>query len=153
MKFEDLELGNIFYLPEQDNHDHYYQKQNHSDTVINTIVHDSKTGIIKKFITLDKDREVVAIEYRAICDDDDSIMHHSIGGGSNTLHYMNWAEAYNAMKSGCKIKLPEWLGYWYWDYNKTIMIHTRDDEEFCFFDTKRRDFTLDFTARTDWIIA
>jgi hypothetical protein len=113
-------------------------------------VHDSKTGIIKKYITLDKDREVVMIcsptpdDYKAC---------HSISGGSNTLHYMNWAEAYNAMKSGSKIKLPEWLGYWYWDYNKTIMIHTRDDEEFCFFDTKRRDFTLDFTARTDWIIA
>jgi hypothetical protein len=150
MKFKDLELGNIFYLPEQDNRDHYFQKKNHSDTVNNTIVHDSKTGIIKKFITLDKDREVVMIcsptpdDYKAC---------HSIGGGSNTLHYMNWAEAYNAMKSGSKIKLPEWLGYWYWDYNKTIMIHTRDDEEFCFFDTKRRDFTLDFTARTDWIIA
>ena len=146
MKFEDLELGNIFYLPEQDSHDHYFQKQNHSDNVINTIVHDSKTGIIKKFITLDKDREVVT----CWCDDSKT---HAVGGGSNAPHYMSWAEAYNAMKSGCKIKLPEWLGYWYWDYNKTIMIHTRDDEEFCFFDTKRRDFTLEFTTRTDWIIA
>ena len=147
MTFEDLELGNIFYLPEQDNHDHYYQKQNHSDNVINTIVHDSKTGIIKEFITLDKDREVVPY---CPMSDDDSKVYRSI---SNAPHYMNWTEAYNAMKSGCKIKLPEWLGYWYWDYNKTIMIHTRDDEEFCFFDTKRRDFTLDFTTRTDWIIA
>lgn len=146
MKFEDLELGNMFYLPEQDSHDHYYQKQNHNDNVINTIVHDSKTGIIKEFITLDKDREVVMYEMR----DDDS---RNSGGGSNDVYYMNWAEAYNAMKSGCKIKLPEWLGYWYWDYNKTIMIHTRDDEEFCFFDTNRRDFTLEFTTRTDWIIA
>lgn len=151
MKFEDLELGNIFYLPEQDSHDHYYQKLNYTDNVINTIVHDSETGIIKEFITLDKDRKVVI--YRPMSDDDDSIVCHSISGGSNTPHYMNWAEAYNAMKSGCKIKLPEWLGYWYWDYNKTIMIHTRDDEEFCFFDTNRRDFTLDFTTRTDWIIA
>lgn len=149
MKFEDLEPGNIFYLPEQDSHDRYYQKQNHNDNVINTIVHDSKTGIIKQFITLDKDREVVMCN--EIRDDDGA--HHSISGGSNAPHYMNWTEAYNAMKAGCKIKLPEWLGYWYWDYNKTIMIHTRDDEEFCFFDTKRRDFTLDFTARTDWIIA
>jgi len=152
MKFEDLELGNMFYLPEQDSHDHYYQKQDYNDNVINTIVHDSETGIIRKFITLDKDIEVVAIEYRAICDDDSRACHSTSDGSSNTLHYMDWAEAYNAMKSGCKIKLPEWLGYWYWDYNKTIMIHTRDDEEFCFFDTKRRDFTLDFTTRTDWII-
>lgn len=150
MKFEDLELGNIFYLPEQDNHDHYYQKLNHSDTVINTIVHDSETGIIRKFITLDKDREVVT--YRPTSDDDSRACHSTSDGSSNALHYMDWAEAYNAMKSGCKIKLPEWLGYWYWDYNKTIMIHTRDDEEFCFFDTNRRDFTLDFTTRTDWII-
>ena len=148
MKFEDLELGNIFYLPEQDNHDHYYQKRADNNT-LNTIICDSESRLIKDFISLDKDQEVVI--YSAPCDDE-SIMCHSIGGGSNTPHYMNWAEAYNAMKSGCKIKLPEWLGYWYWDYNKTIMIHTRDDEEFCFFDTKRRDFTLDFTTRTDWII-
>lgn len=149
MKFEDLELGNIFYLPEQDSHDHYYQKLNYTDNVINTIVHDSETGIIKEFITLDKDRKVVI--YRPMSDDSRAC-HSTSDGSSNTPHYMNWAEAYNAMKSGCKIKLPEWLGYWYWDYNKTIMIHTRDDEEFCFFDTNRRDFTLDFTTRTDWII-
>ncbi len=36
---------------------------------------------------------------------------------------MKFREAFEAMKSGAKVKLPGWGGYWYWDPKKeTVMI-------------------------------
>ena len=36
---------------------------------------------------------------------------------------MKFKEAFEKMKSGAKVKLPGWGGYWYWDPEKeTIMI-------------------------------
>ena len=37
---------------------------------------------------------------------------------------MKFAEAFSAMKSGAKVKLPSWAGYWDWDPEKeTILMH------------------------------
>ena len=47
---------------------------------------------------------------------------------------MKFREAFEAMKSGAKVKLPGWGGYWYWDPKKeTVMIKCRpkDGDEVC----------------------
>ena len=39
---------------------------------------------------------------------------------------MKFKEAFEKMKSGAKMKLPGWGGYWYWDSEKeTIMMRCR----------------------------
>ena len=40
---------------------------------------------------------------------------------------MNFQSAFEMMKNGAAVALPEWGGYWRWDNdNKTIQIHCRD---------------------------
>ena len=42
---------------------------------------------------------------------------------------MKFSEAFSAMKSGAKVKLPSWAGYWDWDPEKeTIRMHCRAEE-------------------------
>ena len=42
---------------------------------------------------------------------------------------MKFKEAFEKMKSGAKVKLPGWGGYWYWDPEKeTIMIQCRPQD-------------------------
>lgn len=39
---------------------------------------------------------------------------------------MKFSEAFEKMKSGAKVKLPSWGGYWCWNAEKeTIMMHCR----------------------------
>lgn len=65
---------------------------------------------------------------------------------------MEFKDAYKLMKDGNKIKLPTWGGYWYWD-GKTIIIHTKDGEEFDFRKTEDPDYTISFMLSNKWIIA
>ena len=61
-------------------------------------------------------------------------------------------EAYTFMKEcKCRIKLPEWEGYWYWD-NDTIMIHLKDGNEIDIRETKDVDYTFGFILRDDWMV-
>ena len=42
---------------------------------------------------------------------------------------MKFKEAFEKMKSGAKVKLPGWGGYWYWDSEKeTIMMRCRQKD-------------------------
>lgn len=67
---------------------------------------------------------------------------------------MEFNVAYNLMKKGAKIKLPEWEDYWYWDEKKnTIMIHTKDGTELDIRESEDMDFTMKNICREDWIEA
>ena len=67
---------------------------------------------------------------------------------------MNFEKALTAMKSGAKVKLPSWGGYWYWDTDrKTIIIHTKEGKELDIRSTEMVDYTALNIASEDWIIA
>ena len=67
---------------------------------------------------------------------------------------MKFEKALTAMKSGAKVKLPSWGGYWYWDpKQKTIIIHTKDGKELDIRETELVDYTALNIASEDWIIA
>lgn len=67
---------------------------------------------------------------------------------------MNFEKALTAMKSGAKVKLPSWGGYWYWNPDrKTIIIHTKEGKELDIRSTELVDYTALNIASEDWIIA
>ena len=82
---------------------------------------------------------------------------------------MNFTQALECMKSGYKVKLPGWGGYWCWDADKkTIMMHCRPkDSDNCQSDvldipepdvldireTQRVEYTFLNTQRDDWELA
>ena len=50
---------------------------------------------------------------------------------------MEFRDAFKIMKSGGKVKLPSWGGYWFWDVEKqSIMMHTKDGEDIDIRETK-----------------
>lgn len=64
---------------------------------------------------------------------------------------MNFKKAYELMKSGARIKCPEWIGFWYWDEKlETIIISTKTGQEFDIRDTTQVDYTFSFIVREDW---
>ena len=66
---------------------------------------------------------------------------------------MKFSEAFKLMKQGALIKLPSWAGYWYWSKEKqTIIIHTKDGEEFDIRKTTNPDYTFSNIASDDWIV-
>lgn len=66
---------------------------------------------------------------------------------------MEFNEAYDHLKKGKKIKLPEWNGYWYWsDDRKTIIIHCENGKELDIRDTKNTEYTFGCIARNDWMV-
>lgn len=73
---------------------------------------------------------------------------------------MIFKEAFEAMKQGCKVKLPSWGGYWCWDEEKqTIMMHCRPKDAdkpgdvFDIRETQRVEYTLENILSEDWQIA
>ena len=67
---------------------------------------------------------------------------------------MKFANAFREMRSGNKVKLPSWGGYWYWDAEKkTIVIHTKDGEELDIRQTECPEYTFDNIASDEWQIA
>lgn len=72
---------------------------------------------------------------------------------------MKFKEAFEKMKSGAKVKLPGWGGYWYWDpEKKTIMIQCRpqDSDKGELLDireTQRVEYTLMNMQSEEWEIA
>lgn len=66
---------------------------------------------------------------------------------------MKFSEAFGLMKQGALIKLPSWVGYWYWSKEKqTIIIHTKDGEEFDIRKTANPDYTFSNIASDNWIV-
>ena len=72
---------------------------------------------------------------------------------------MKFKEAFEKMKSGAKVKLPGWGGYWYWDSEKeTIMMRCRqkDPDQGDLLDireTQRVEYTLMNMQSEEWEIA
>ena len=67
---------------------------------------------------------------------------------------MEFKKAFKLMKTGAKIKLPSWGGYWYWDDEKrTVIMHTKDDQELDIRETDRVIYTLSNILDDQWQIA
>ena len=67
---------------------------------------------------------------------------------------MKFEEALKAMKSGSKVKLPSWGGYWYWGPEKeTIIMHTKDGQEMDIRETQRVEYTIQNILSDEWIVA
>ena len=64
---------------------------------------------------------------------------------------MKFQAAYNYMKSGRRITLPEWGGYWAWcEGCQSIIMHTARGDQLDIRESENMDFTLAFTFRDDW---
>lgn len=67
---------------------------------------------------------------------------------------MKFEEALKAMKSGDKVKLPSWGGYWYWDPEKeTIIMHTKEGRELDVRETQTVEYTISNILSDEWIPA
>lgn len=67
---------------------------------------------------------------------------------------MKFKDALKEMKSGALVKLPSWVGYWYWNPEReTIIMHTKDGEELDIRETQKVEYTLSNILSDDWIIA
>ena len=72
---------------------------------------------------------------------------------------MKFSEAFKAMKTGAKVKLPGWDGYWYWNPEKeTVMMQCRQADAgqgnlLDIRETQRVEYTLMNMQSEDWEIA
>lgn len=67
---------------------------------------------------------------------------------------MKFTEAFKAMKSGAKVKLPSWGGYWYWnDEKQTIMMHCKDGTVLDIRETQVVEYTTINICSDEWVIA
>ena len=65
---------------------------------------------------------------------------------------MNFGQAFELMKQGVKVKLPNQAGYWVWE-NGTIMMHCKDGEVIDLRDTERPEYTFANMASDEFIVA
>ena len=65
---------------------------------------------------------------------------------------MNFGQAFELMKQGVKVKLPNWAGYWAWE-NGTIMMHCKGGEVIDLRDTERPEYTFENMASDEFMIA
>lgn len=65
---------------------------------------------------------------------------------------MKFSEAYEALKQGAKIKMPEWAGFWAME-DGNIKMHCKDGRVLDIRETEDIDYTLGFIMREDWILA
>lgn len=56
---------------------------------------------------------------------------------------LTFKEAFEAMKEGAKVKLPDWEGYWTWE-NESIIIHFKDGKVLDIRETETVEFTFEF---------
>lgn len=67
---------------------------------------------------------------------------------------MKFEEALKAMKSGNKVKLPSWGGYWYWDSEKEVIIMcTKEEQKMDIRETQNVEYTLKNILSDEWILA
>lgn len=67
---------------------------------------------------------------------------------------MKFEQALKEMKSGKKVKLPSWGGYWTWDPEKeTIIMHTKEGKEMDIRETDRVEYTLTNILSDEWQFA
>lgn len=65
---------------------------------------------------------------------------------------MNFGQAFELMKQGVKVKLPNWAGYWAWE-NGTIMMHCKGGEVIDLRDTERPEYTFENISSDEFMIA
>lgn len=65
---------------------------------------------------------------------------------------MNFRDAFKALKSGEKVKLPSWGGYWVWE-NDTIMMHCKDGRVLDIREMENPDYTFSNIVSDEWILA
>lgn len=65
---------------------------------------------------------------------------------------MNFGQAFELMKQGVKVKLPNWAGYWAWE-NGTIMMHCKDGQVIDLRDTERPEYTFSNMASYEFMVA
>ena len=67
---------------------------------------------------------------------------------------MKFEDALKTMKSGEKVKLPSWGGYWYWNPEKeAIIMHTKDGQELDIRETQNVEYTLQNILSDEWTLA
>lgn len=67
---------------------------------------------------------------------------------------MKFADAFREMRSGNKVKLPTWGGYWYWDTEKeTIIMHLRTGDEVDIRESTIMSYTMENICSEEWLIA
>ena len=67
---------------------------------------------------------------------------------------MKFEDALKTMKSGEKVKLPSWGGYWCWNPEKeTIIMHTTDGQELDIRETQNVEYTLQNILSDEWALA
>lgn len=67
---------------------------------------------------------------------------------------MEFKKALELMKQGMKMKLPSWVGYWFYDNEKeTITMHTKEGKELDIRETDRVEYTALNICSNDWVIA
>lgn len=64
---------------------------------------------------------------------------------------MEFSDAYKALRQGCRIKLPEWSGYWKWEED-SIKMHLKTGSVMDIRETEDVNYTFQFIIRNDWII-
>ncbi len=64
---------------------------------------------------------------------------------------MKFCEAFEAMKQGALVKLPEWAGFWKWS-GKSIEMHCKDGRILDIRETQDIDYTLGNILRDEWEI-
>jgi hypothetical protein len=62
---------------------------------------------------------------------------------------MNFKEAFQLMKEGKKVKLPNWGGYWAWE-NETIMMHCKDGQIIDIKDMRSASGTMSNICSGEW---
>lgn len=67
------------------------------------------------------------------------------------MNTMLFKEAFECMKEGKKVRLPEWIGYWMITNDK-IYIHCSDGKLMDFCETQNPIETVSFMMRDDWEI-
>lgn len=65
---------------------------------------------------------------------------------------MEFKKAYEALKQGAMVKLPEWTGFWKWEDN-SIKMYCKDGRVLDIRETEDVNYTLSFILRDDWEIA
>lgn len=62
---------------------------------------------------------------------------------------MNFGKALEALKAGCKVKLPSWAGYWEKE-GDTVKMHCKDGKVLDIRETEDVFYTLAFIASDEW---
>lgn len=67
------------------------------------------------------------------------------------MENLNFEKAFEALKQGFDVKLPEWAGFWRWS-EESIKMHGKDGVVRDIRETTAVDYTLRHILRNDWMV-